>query len=793
MANGVDLSTRLGALTPALAGIAREHTSYSDFLLHVLKVLKEEVGCSRATYLCSSPNGGSGRPIVTGESYPADKTIVALEAEGLILFGEAITIQPTADMHFYKRSIIKEGVEHFGLVIQTNLRDRNELHTLSLSYDPELHPEIASAEEQDAAFDFVLLLAHLVNSKRLSEAEWLRDSRFNVMKEILSQTGSVRDVARKVCQIWRDWLKIPAIRLWAFNDEFNELNLLHACFDNQYEKLFEKSSNKLSSSSIGASAIAKSAIIRAENPMSSPEWDVDTGLTDVLGALPHLVCIPIISPDAELDSNGKPRFVGLIDLHVGDINSIDLHVKDISSIAQPDSRLLFLGAITATALLRARSFEQYEIIKNLNQMAIELVNPKDSRRLSERKQDYLSKVKNVILQAVNARCASIFEADESRNIIRCVMTTGIEGEEDFEKTVFYRAEEGLAWKVFASGEYSVLKSADPPDGAGYQDIFREKRTLPPVEGHDPHLIFPLPGQTPKATTGVIRIVERTCSIYRNRLQNFSNHDVDLLKLIAHQVSPALQMIRMQAHRELFVDRTAHQVNQPLQGVIAYSSNILEGVYKDDYEKERMKIRYIRQMARAAVGMMQSTIWASAFTDFDFLHHIEREPVKLTEYFIDRVIDLQPIREHEGIKVSFVNPDEANSWGDFLVDEKFFDQVVQNLLHNAVKYSYPGTKVELKVLHNGRELDVLISSTGVPIDESEKDRIFGDRERGGVAQQYDPQGTGQGLYIARQIMRGFGGTVLLESTVDDKRVVPPYRYPAAQKSTFRIVYPEAFPE
>ena len=793
MTDEADLSKKWIALTTKLAGVARDHTPSGEFLSQILKLLAEVIKCSRVTYLCSSPKGTSGRRIVTGESYPADKSIVPLDAEGLTVFGEEITFQPISGRRFGKYAIYKEGAEHFGLVVQVNLYESDEQHTLSLTYDPEQHPEFVAAEEQDEALEFIALLAHLVNSKRLSEAERLRESRFDTMREILSQTGTVREVAQKVCSIWRDWLKVPAVRLWAFNNEFDELNLLYACFDEQYEKQFEKSSNRLSSSSIGASAIANREIIRAENPRLNPEWDEDVGLTELLEELPHLICIPIISPDVEQDNPKKPRFLGLIDLHVKDIASIDNHVKDISLVDQPDSRLLFLGTVTATALLRARSYERYEIIKQLNQMAIELVNPRDLRRLSERKDDYLTNVKDVILRAVNARCVSIFEADESRDIIRCVATTGIQGEKDFQKTVFYRADGGLAWKVFETGNYTVLRSVNSTHQPEYKDKFCEERTLPPVEGHNPHLIFPLPGQTPEATTGVIRVVERTCSIYKNKLQNFSTHDVDLIKLIAHQVSPALQMIRMQAHRELFVERTAHQVIQPLQGVIAYSSNILGGLYEDDQDKKKKKLQYIRQMARAAVGMMRSTMWAARVTDFSFLSQIDREPIKLTEYFIERIIDLQPIREHEGIRVSFVNPEEADSWGTFLVDEQFFEQVVQNLLHNAVKYSYPRTKVELKVERSGKDLGVLISSTGVPIVSSEKDRIFNDRERGTTASRYDPQGTGQGLYIARQIMRGFGGNVILASSVEDRKVSPPYGFPAAQKSTFLITYPEAFPK
>lgn len=473
MTNGANPSVQWGALTIALAGIAREYTSCSDFLSQILKMLKEETKCFRVTYLCSAPNAGGRSRSVTGETYPADKPIVSLAAEGLTVFGEEITLQATPDRRFYKRTILKDGTEHFGLVIQINLYESDEQHTLAITYDPEQHPEIAATTEQDKAFDFVGLLAHIVNSKHLSEADKLRGSRFNTMKEILSQTGTVQEVAQKVCQIWRKWLKIPAIRLWVFNNEFDELNLLSACFDKRYEKHFEKSSNRLSSRSIAASAIAKRSIIRADNPTSRPEWDVDEGLTELLDVLPYLICIPVISPDVEPDDKKKPRFIGLIDLHLGDISSIDHHVRDISSIDQPDSRLLFLGTVTANALLRARSFERSEIIQHLNQMAIELVNPRDLRRLSERKDIYLSKVKDVILQAVNARCASIFEADESRDIIRCIATTGIEGESDFRKNVFYRAEEGLTWEVFISGKYRVTKSVTPIASRGFKGKFRE--------------------------------------------------------------------------------------------------------------------------------------------------------------------------------------------------------------------------------------------------------------------------------------------------------------------------------
>jgi len=253
----------------------------------------------------------------------------------------------------------------------------------------------------------------------------------------------------------------------------------------------------------------------------------------------------------------------------------------------------------------------------------------------------------------------------------------------------------------------------------------------------------------------------------------------------------MQMIKLQDHRETFIQRTSHQVNQPLQGVIAYSSNLLDGIYDNEPDKKAQKLRYIRQMARAAAGMMRSNVWVSGVTDFSHLTGIMRTERKVAEFFIERLIDLQPIRANDGIRIQLTDEDKVDTLGNFLVDEVFFEQVVQNLLHNAVKYSYPRTVITLRVDRVADSLLVWVESIGVPIPASEQERIFFDRERGSVASAYDPIGTGQGLYIARRIMRGFGGDVSLEPSEIINGVRPPKNFPDPSRTTFKISYPDAF--
>jgi hypothetical protein len=445
MINEAELAHEWKLLTTILIDVARENLSTTAFLSQVLRTLKERFGFSRATYLRAAPSEETGAYVVTGESYPSGKIITPLGANLVSVFGKKIMLPEDVSRRAYEDSISMEGINHKGRVVQVELRESTELHTLCLTFDSSHTFTRRSLKEQEEIFNFLELLAHITNSKQLSEAQMLRGARTKATKAILSQTGSVSEVAQKVCCIWREWLNVPAVRFWAFNSEFQELNLLDACADSQHKKYFEHTSNRLSSASIGALAISQGTVLRVRTPTTMREWDADLGLTDLMSVLPELICVPIISADKE-SSSKKPRLIGLI----------DLHVQDVDSVKQPDSRLLFVGTVTAAALLRARSFERYETIKQLNQIAIDLVNPKDMRRLSVRKEDYLIKVKSVIKKAVNANCVSIFEADESRDIIRCVATTGIQGEKNFKKSVFYRANEGLTWDVFTTGNHRLL-------------------------------------------------------------------------------------------------------------------------------------------------------------------------------------------------------------------------------------------------------------------------------------------------------------------------------------------------
>jgi PAS domain S-box-containing protein len=91
-----------------------------------------------------------------------------------------------------------------------------------------------------------------------------------------------------------------------------------------------------------------------------------------------------------------------------------------------------------------------------------------------------------------------------------------------------------------------------------------------------------------------------------------------------------------------------------------------------------------------------------------------------------------------------------------------DQVLANLLSNALRYSPPHEPVEVRLVPQGREVvfEVRDSGPGIPIDE--QPRIFERFHRGGHYLTREQGGAGLGLYLAKRLVEAMGGRIWVSS-------------------------------
>jgi two-component system sensor histidine kinase VicK len=99
-----------------------------------------------------------------------------------------------------------------------------------------------------------------------------------------------------------------------------------------------------------------------------------------------------------------------------------------------------------------------------------------------------------------------------------------------------------------------------------------------------------------------------------------------------------------------------------------------------------------------------------------------------------------------------------------IDVDLFHIVLENILSNSIKYSFEGSELKLNVRDDGEDLIISLSDSGIGIPKEDQDKIFTKMFRSDNAKLLDPDGSGLGLYICKEIVDYSGGKIWLESTI-----------------------------
>jgi two-component system phosphate regulon sensor histidine kinase PhoR len=137
--------------------------------------------------------------------------------------------------------------------------------------------------------------------------------------------------------------------------------------------------------------------------------------------------------------------------------------------------------------------------------------------------------------------------------------------------------------------------------------------------------------------------------------------------------------------------------------------------------------------------------------------LDLEPLNLNLLIDEAIAQLSPQVERQRLSIS---KELAAELPAVPADKERIQQVLVNLLHNAIKFTLPGEKISLTTTMRDESVTVAISDTGIGIARDDLPRIFerfykADRARSG-------EGTGMGLAIAKHIIEAHGGKIWVQS-------------------------------
>jgi two-component system, OmpR family, phosphate regulon sensor histidine kinase PhoR len=215
---------------------------------------------------------------------------------------------------------------------------------------------------------------------------------------------------------------------------------------------------------------------------------------------------------------------------------------------------------------------------------------------------------------------------------------------------------------------------------------------------------------------------------------------------------------MEEMRRDFVANVSHELRTPLSIFRGYLETLLE----DPRQPPNELVRILEVMER------HSDRLNSLVEDVLSLAGLEAAEPRLEIAQIDLADFLRTIaRDWEkrfAAKKLRVDVDIAKELPLLHADEDRLQEIVYNLLDNAVKYSQPGGEVHIRAQARNGEMAIEISDAGIGISADDLPHIFERFYRADKARSRELGGTGLGLSIVKHIAQLHGGSVEAESTV-----------------------------
>lgn len=222
-----------------------------------------------------------------------------------------------------------------------------------------------------------------------------------------------------------------------------------------------------------------------------------------------------------------------------------------------------------------------------------------------------------------------------------------------------------------------------------------------------------------------------------------------------------ELRHLDATKDEFVSMASHQLRTPLTSVKGYISMVLEGDAGDINDDQRRLLTEAFTSSERMVRLIGDFLNVSRLQNGKFM--IDRSAcVDLSDLVLQEIGNVREIAETRGIGVAYHQP---SHYPALFIDEDKIRQVIMNFLDNAVFYSGDSKTltVRLFVSEGAAVFEVVDHGIGVPV--AAQKRLFTKFFRADNAQKQRPDGTGVGLYLAKQVITGHGGKVFFVPTAN----------------------------
>lgn len=219
----------------------------------------------------------------------------------------------------------------------------------------------------------------------------------------------------------------------------------------------------------------------------------------------------------------------------------------------------------------------------------------------------------------------------------------------------------------------------------------------------------------------------------------------------------LRLKKLDEIKDDFISISSHQLRTPLTSIKGYLTMVLEGdagkVNKDQNKFLNEALISSKRMTSTVTDLLNiSRLDSGKFT-------IDPRPTDLVEIVKEIIQEVAGMASYKNIQLVFKEP---KSFPHINVDTDKITQVVMNFIDNAIHYTNENGKIEIKLEETDDTLEFTVTDNGIGVPAEAQKHLFTKFYRAENAQSARPDGTGIGLYLAKQVISAQSGDIIFYS-------------------------------
>ncbi len=474
--------------------------------------------------------------------------------------------------------------------------------------------------------------------------------------------------------------------------------------------------------------------IEVSRALQGIQYDSDT-VVDEFGARYKIIAMPV---------TGQDKVLGAVYM-VASMEDMYENIKDINQILFSGTLIaLALTALLGIVLAHTITSPIKEITKQANAMAsgdfdqqVKVLGEDEIGQLGHTFNDMTNRLKEALAQNE--------EEKEKLSSILINMSDGVVATDDTGKVIVMNVR---ARELLQLGSQTIMENRDLSTVLGMPSELLN----PYLNGEEQTTMLEL-AHSPESEP--IRVWMSFTPIHRS---GSIGGTVVVLRDVTEQE-------KLEQARREFVANVSHELRTPLTTIKSYMEALDDGALDDPSlshkfisvvrgETERM-IRLVGDLLHLSKLDSKTSNLAKQWTDvYELLDEVaDRFAFQLQQKSMK-------IRVHSQIGL-----------GQVFIDADQIDQVLDNLVSNAIKYTAEGGSIELtSIRKRTQHVEIMVKDSGFGIPKKDISKIFDRFYRVDKARSRNMGGTGLGLSIAREIIKAHGGMIDIESEVGKGTIV-----------------------